>query len=66
MLQNVNFFFKWMCSKYFAEITEDLFETLKTSKTQEITADDFVLIWFSAKRREVLSVGQVEEKEAFT
>jgi hypothetical protein len=35
-------------------------------KTQEITADDFVLIRFSAKKTEVLSVGQVKEKETFT
>jgi len=55
-----------MCLKNFSEITEDLFETPKTSKTQEITADDFVLIRFSAKKTEVLSVGQAEEKEAFT
>jgi hypothetical protein len=51
-----------MCLKNFTEITEDLFETPKTSKTQ----DDFLLIRFSAKKTEVLSVGQAEEKEAFT
>jgi len=55
-----------MCLKNFSEITKDLFHTPKTSKTQEITGDDFVLIRFSAKKAEVLSVGQVEEKEAFT
>lgn len=55
-----------MCLKNFIEITEDLFETPKTSKTQEVTAGDFVLIRFSAKKTGVLSVEQVEEKEAFT
>ena len=35
-------------------------------KTQEITADDFVLIDFSTKTTNVLYVGQAEEKKAFT
>jgi len=55
-----------MCLKNFSEITEDLCETPKISKTQEITADDFVLIQFYAKKTEVLSIGKVEEMEAFT
>jgi len=41
---------------------DDLIETPKTSETQEITADDFVLIQFSTKISEVLYAGQVEEK----
>jgi hypothetical protein len=41
-------------------------ETPKTSETQEITADDLVLIQFSAKTPEVLYVGQFKEKVAFT
>ena len=52
-----------MCLKNLSEITEDLFETPKTSKTQEITTDDFVLIRFSTTKTEVLSVGQVEERK---
>jgi hypothetical protein len=44
MLQKVNFFFKRICLKNFTEITEYLFETPKTSKTQVITAVDDVLI----------------------
>jgi hypothetical protein len=55
-----------MCFKNFSEITEDLFEIPKTSKTQEITADDFVLIRLSAKETQVPCVGQIEEMEAFT
>jgi hypothetical protein len=35
------------------------------SETQEMTADDFVLIQFSTKTTKVLYTGQVEEKEAF-
>jgi hypothetical protein len=54
-----------MCLKNFTEIIEDLFETPKTSETREIAAGDFVLIWFSGNKTEVLSVGQVEENEAF-
>ena len=52
-----------MCLKNLSEITEDLFETPKTSKTQEITTHDFVLIRFSTTKTEVLSVGQVEERK---
>ena len=39
-------------------------KTHKTSGTQEITADDFVLTQFSATTK-MLYVGQVEEKVAF-
>jgi hypothetical protein len=45
---------------------DDLLETTKTSETQEITADYFVLIQFSIKTAKVLYVGQVEEMVAFT
>jgi len=37
-----------------------ILETPKTSETQEITADDFVLIQFSTKPTKVLYTGQVE------
>ena len=43
-----------------------LLETPKANDSQEITADDFALIQFSTKTAKVLSVGQVEEKEALT
>ena len=43
-----------------------ILETPKTSETQKITADDFVLIHFSTKTPEVLYTGQVEENKAFT
>jgi len=39
-------------------------ETHKSSGTQEITADDFVLTQFSTTTK-MLHVGQVEEKVAF-
>ena len=42
-----------------------ILETPKTSETQEMTADDFVLIQFSTKTTKVLYAGQIEEKEAF-
>jgi hypothetical protein len=45
---------------------DDLLETTKTSETQEITADYFVLIQFSIKTAKMLYVGQVEEIVAFT
>jgi hypothetical protein len=51
--------------KNFNEKTDDLLETPKTSETQEITADDFVLLQFS-KTTKVLYNGQVKEKEAST
>jgi len=48
------------------EKTDSLLETPKTSETQEITVEDFVLIQFCTKTPKVLYVGQVEEKVAFT
>ena len=44
MLQKINFFFKVIWLKNVDEKFDDLLETSKTSKTQEITADDFALI----------------------
>jgi len=52
--------------KNFNEKIEDLLETPKICETQEITADDFVLIQFSTKTPKALYAGQVEEKAAFT
>jgi hypothetical protein len=43
-----------------------ILEKPKTSETQEISADDFLLIHFSTKTTKVLYSEQVEEKEAFT
>jgi hypothetical protein len=40
--------------------------TPKTSETQEITADDSVLIQFSTKITKLLYFEQAEEKEALT
>jgi hypothetical protein len=60
MLQKINFFFKWIWLKYFNEKFDDLLETLKASGAQEMTADDFVLIWSSSKTTKVLYVGQGE------
>jgi hypothetical protein len=44
MLQKINFFFKWIWLKNVNKKFDDLLETNKASKTQEITADDFELI----------------------
>ena len=52
--------------KNFMEKIDNLLEKPKTSKTQEITVQDFVLIQFCTKTPKVLYVGQVEEKVAFT
>ena len=52
--------------KNFKEEIDDLLETPKTSETQKITADGFVLIQFSTKTPKVPYVGQVEEKVVFT
>jgi hypothetical protein len=41
---------------------DDLIQTPKTSETQELTADDFMLIQFSTKITKMLYAGQVEEK----
>jgi hypothetical protein len=43
-----------------------LLDTHNTSETQEITADNSVLIQFSTKTTKLLCVGLVEEKEALT
>jgi hypothetical protein len=52
--------------KNFNEKINYLLETPKTSETQEITANDFVLIRFSTRTTKVLYTRQVEENEAFT
>jgi hypothetical protein len=52
MLQKIN--------QNFNEKSDDLLETPKTSGTQEMTADDSLLIQFSTKTTKVLHVGQVE------
>jgi hypothetical protein len=52
--------------KYVNEKFDDLLDTPKTSETQEITADDSALIQISTKIPKLLSVRQVEEKEALT
>jgi hypothetical protein len=62
----INFFFKWIWLKSFNDKFDDLLETTKTGATQEITADDSVLIQYSIKTTKVLYVGQVEENETFT
>jgi len=48
--------------KNFNEKIDDILKTPKTSETQEITADDFVLIQFSTKTTNVLYAGKVEER----
>ena len=52
--------------KNFKDKIDNLLEISKTSETQEITADDFVLIQFSTNTPKVLYVGQAEGKVAFT
>ena len=52
--------------KNFNEKIDNLLETPKTSETQEITAEDFVLIQFSTKTTKVFYTGKVEGKEFFT
>ena len=52
--------------KNFSDNVDSLLERHKKSETQEITADDFVLVQFSTKTYNVLCVGQVKEKVAFT
>ena len=64
--KNKNQFLQVNLIKKGNEKIDDLLETPKTNETQEITADDFVLIQFPASTTKVLYVGQVEEKEAFT
>jgi hypothetical protein len=52
--------------KNFSDNVDSLLERHKNSETQEITADDFVLVQFSTRTPNVLYVGQVKEKVAFT
>jgi hypothetical protein len=48
--------------KKFNAETDYLLEAPKTSGTQEITANDFVLIQFYTKATKVLYAGKFEEK----
>jgi hypothetical protein len=48
------------------ETTEGLLDAAETNGSQEIRAEDFVLVRSATKKTKVLYVGQVEEKEGFT
>ena len=58
ILQNIDskisFFFKWISLKNLIEKIDGLLETFKSIETQEIIADDFVLIQFSTNNQGAL------------
>lgn len=54
-----------MWLKNFNETTWNLLEACKSSETEEITADDFVLVQYSPNTTKVLYIGQVEEKGSY-